>query len=389
MSNKRSEAPAVRILQVNKLYAPWIGGIETVVQDLAEGLKEFSDLDCEALVCRERGRSVRSSINGVQVTRVASLGRFLSTPVAPRFASQLQQMAPGFDIIHVHVPFPLAMFCDWRAIRNRGVRLVIHHHSDIVRPVQRMFLDRMGGVERRFMESADRIIVTSEGLLRNSRTLEPYRDKCQVIPLSIDLTRSRPLLPSEVAAARSRHCLDSCDRVVLFAGRLVYYKGLQYLIEAVRDLDAQLFIAGDGPLRPALEKQIRELNLAGKVHILGRVTDTELSELYSLADLFVLPSSEPSEAFGIVQLEAMANGLPVVNTNLPSGVPSVSLHGVTGLTVPPADSAALREAISSILSDGDLRKKFASNCRQRVRLFSRPAVLTQIRSVYDDLVAKR
>lgn len=379
----------VRILHVNKLYTPWIGGIETVVQDIAEGLIQFSDMDCEVLVCRVRGRSTKSLVNGVWVTRVASMGRFLSAPVAPGFPRQLQQMAPEFDVIHIHVPFPLAMLCNWRDIRNHGARLVIHYHSDIVRPVQRMLVDRLRGFERRFMESADRIIVTSEGLLRNSRTLESYRDKCQVVPLSIDLTKFRTLSAPEIATARLRFDLDSRERLVLFAGRLVYYKGLQYLVEAVRDLDVKLFIAGEGPLRYSLEKQIWKLKLAGKVRILGRVTNTDLEDLYSIADLFVLPSTEPSEAFGIVQLEAMAHGLPVVNTNVASGVPSVSVHNLTGMTVPPADSVALREAIATILADDHLRNKFSADARQRVLQFSRPAVLKQIRAIYNEVVTNK
>lgn len=379
----------MRILQVNKLYTPWIGGIETVVQDIAEGLRQFPDVDCEVLVCKDRGWATRSLVNGVPVTRVGSLGRLLSTPLAPRFPSQLQQIAPAFDLLHVHVPFPLLMLCDWGAIRKHGVRLVIHHHSDIVRPLQRAVVNRMSRLEQTFMDSADRIIATSEGLLQNSRTLAPYRDKCRIVPLSIDLSNIRPLSPSEAAAAKSRYGLHPTDRLVLYAGRLVYYKGLKYLIEAVRDIETKLFIAGDGPLRSSLQKQIRELNLADRVRILGRVPDAELSHLYSIADMFVLPSTEPSEAFGMVQLEAMAHGLPVVNTNLPSGVPSVSVHGQTGMTVPPADAMALGEAISAILADHDLRNRFAANARQRVLRFSRPAVLNQIRAIYDEVVASK
>jgi rhamnosyl/mannosyltransferase len=379
----------VRILQVNKLYTPWIGGVETVVQDIAEGMKQFPDVHCEVLVCRNRGRSTKSLVNDVPVTRVGSLGMLLSSPVAPLFPLRLRQMASAFDVVHVHVPFPLAMLCDWRAIRKLGAKLVIHYHSDIVRPVQRALFDRIRGLERTFLESADRIIPDSEGLLENSRTLAPYRDKCRVVPPSIDLSKIRGLSTAEIGAARSRYGLGSSDRIVLFAGRLVYYKGLQYLVEAVRDLEVKLLIAGEGPLRPALERQIAGLNIAGKVRILGRVTDAELGELYSLAHVFVLPSTEPSEAFGIVQLEAMAHGLPVVNTNLPTGVPSVSLHGVTGLTVPPADTAALRDAIHCMVSDEDLRNEFAVKARQRVVLFSRDAVLSRIRSIYDDVVANR
>jgi rhamnosyl/mannosyltransferase len=216
------------------------------------------------------------------------------------------------------------------------------------------------------MNAADKIVVTSQGLLENSRTLASYRDKCKVVPLSVDLGKVKRLSAAEVTEVRGRYGICECSKVVLFAGRLVYYKGLQYLIDAVRDLDLQLLIAGDGPLRPMLEKQIEEGDLGERIQILGRVTDSELADLYAISDLFVLPSTEPSEAFGLVQLDAMAYGLPVINTDLPSGVPTVSIHGQTGLTVPPADPVALREAVAEILSDDGLRVRFSQNARQRV-----------------------
>ena len=376
----------MRVLQVNKLYSPWIGGIETVVQDIAEGLLPSADVHCEVLVCRDRGPSLQSLVNGVPVTRVGSLGRFLSMPAAPGFPRQLAKMAVEFDMVHVHTPFPLPMFCDWHALKRRGVRLIVHHHSDIVRPVQRALLSPLASLERRFLESADKIIVTSDGLLKHSRTLGPYRDKCQVVPLSINLDNQIQPSEQDIQTARQRFAIADTTRTVLFAGRLVYYKGISYLIDAVRDLDLTLLVAGEGPLRPAIEKQVQGLGLSHKVRILGRVTDTELAALYSLASIFVLPSTEPSEAFGIVQLEAMARGLPVINTDIPSGVPSVSLHGLSGLTVSPADASALRDAIARLLADDDLRARFSANAKRRVQEFSRPAVLSKICSIYEELL---
>jgi glycosyltransferase involved in cell wall biosynthesis len=377
----------LRILQVNKYYAPWIGGIETTVQEMAEGLLSLPNVQCEVLVCRDRGRGCKSLVNGVPVTRVTSLGHVLSMPFAPTFPLELRTIVAGFDIVHVHTPFPLAFFCDWEAIRARGIRLVVHHHSDIVRPLQQRLHSCLSGFERRFLTAADRIVVTSRGLLENSRTLAQYRDKCHVIPLSVDLRKVKKLSEVEIVHARQRYGLGDREHAVLFAGRLVYYKGIQFLIDAVRDLDLKLLIAGEGPLRPALERQIEERGLGSKVRILGRVTDSELASLYSIADLFVLPSTEPAEAFGLVQLDAMAYGLPVINTDLPGGVPSVSIHGQTGFTVPPGNTSALREAVATILSDGNLRSRFSANARQRVLNFSRPNVLGQIYSIYEELVS--
>jgi rhamnosyl/mannosyltransferase len=225
--------------------------------------------------------------------------------------------------------------------------------------------------------------------LENSRTLAEYREKCQIVPLSVDLRKVKRLSQAEIAHVRQHYGIGEREHAVLFAGRLVYYKGIQYLIDAVRDLDLKLLIAGEGPLRPVLEKQIEERSLKSKVRILGRVTDSELANLYSISDLFVLPSTEPSEAFGLVQLDAMAYGLPVINTDLPSGVPSVSVHGQTGLTVPPGDTGALRAALATMLSDERLRTQFSENARHRVLSFSRPAVLRQLCSIYEELISPR
>lgn len=378
----------MRILHVNKLYAPWIGGIEAVVQELAEGLVQLPDVHCEVLVCQERGRAESSDLNGVHVTRVASSGMMLSMPLAPGFSTELQAMASNFDIVHVHTPFPLLMFPDWNELKAKGIRLVVHHHSDIVRPLQRAILSPFKGLERRFLNAADKIIVTSEGLLKHSLTLTDYQSKCRVIPLSIDLSKVRNISAAERRSIRNRLNLGEADHVVLFVGRLAYYKGVQYLIDAVRDLDIKVLIAGDGPLRSELVQQIEKENLTDKINVLGKVTDDELASLYSSSDLFVLPSVAPSEAFGLVQLEAMSYGLPVINTELRSGVPSVSRHNETGLTVPPADSRALHDAIALIFADKELRARFSKAALERVCSFSRPVVLETVRSLYRELISE-
>lgn len=174
---------------------------------------------------------------------------------------------------------------------------------------------------------------------------------------------------------------------LLFVGRLCYYKGVEYLIEAMAHVDANLVIIGDGELRSELEERTVELSIAHRVFFLGRCSDDELRVWYRLCDLFVLPSVEPSEAFALVQVEAMAAGKPVINTNLPSGVPFVSLHGKTGLTVEPRNSSQLADAINRILSDEDLAREFSINARERVlELFTVDRMLDSIYSLYLQLL---
>jgi rhamnosyl/mannosyltransferase len=129
-------------------------------------------------------------------------------------------------------------------------------------------------------------------------------------------------------------------------------------------LDATLVVAGDGPLRAALAARACALGIANRVVFLGDQPD--LRPLFAACDLFVLPSTHRSEAFGIVQLEAMAFGKPVVSTRLGTGVDWVNVHGVTGLTVPPGDPAALRMAIATLLASPTTRARFGTNGRRRV-----------------------
>jgi len=177
--------------------------------------------------------------------------------------------------------------------------------------------------------------------------------------------------------------IDPDRSTVLFVGRLSYYKGVEYLLDAMGGVDATLLVVGDGEQRAALERRTRERE---GVAFLGRVSDATLKRCYAAADVFVLPSVAPSEAFGIVQLEAMAHGTPIVNTALPTGVPWVSKDGKTGLTVPPKDADALADAIERLLANPDLRRQYGENARERVhRRFSRETMLDAMAAVYEDV----
>lgn len=378
----------IRVLHANKQYAPWIGGVESVVQEICEFMNQSAEFRCEVLACRDRGGRSHAELNGVPVTRVASVGTALSMPLAPTYPYELQKQAMECDIVHIHIPFPAAFLCNWNQVKQNDTRIVIHYHSDVVRPLQRTLLKPLSGLQRKLLKAADQVIVTSEGLLNTSKILAPFRDKCRVVPLSINLGRIRDHAPQELQGVRAKFSISDQRPIVLCVARLVNYKGIQFLVEAVRTLDLTLVVAGDGPLMKSLAKQIHDAGLAGRVTLVGRVSDEDLSCLYRMADLFVLPSIEPSEAFGLVQLEAMARGLPVINTNLLGGVPSVSVHGITGLTVRPRSAHELRAAIQSIVDDRRLHDQFSTAARSRVQNFSRAVVLQDIRTIYRNLMGR-
>jgi len=199
----------------------------------------------------------------------------------------------------------------------------------------------------------------------HSAMLQEFREKCEVIHYGINLDRFKKngTISTRIEEIRNTYG----KKIVLFVGRLVYYKGLDRLIDAMRGLDAVLLIIGTGPLEKGLRQKADSAGLAGRTVFLRETGDEELAAYYHACDVFCLPSIERSEAFGIVQLEAMACGKPVVSTNLPSGVPYVNRDGVTGLTVEPGDTAALHGALRRLLEDEDTALVFGAAGRERVR----------------------
>lgn len=380
----RTIVQKLRVLHVNKLYAPAIGGVEAVVQALAEETASSGELDVRVLACQPRGRSSEDLVNGVPVQRVGSLGTAWSMPVAPAFPLVLRAIRREFDVVHLHMPFPLPAFAGWS--RDAGApRLIIHYHCDVARPFQRAVLKLMEPLSRRMFECADRIIVTSERMLLESPALAPYKEKCSVIPLPAGVPAVRQASSSERARARERFGVSPIGPIVLFVGRLVYYKGLQHLLTAMAQIDATLLVVGEGPLRETLLGQVEALKLQKRTRFVGSLGSDDLQLAYELADVFVLPSTERAEAFGLVQVEAMQHGCPVVNTDLPTGVPSVSVDGMTGLTVSPGDAPGLANAIRTLLGDEALRKRFSAAARRRAMNFDRAVITRQVLDLYREV----
>ncbi len=342
-----------RVLHIGKFYPPYKGGMETHIQDLCRAIAPYAEVS--VLVSSTTRGSIRELDGEIPVLRAGSWAKVASAPISPTMISAIRWTKA--DIVHLHCPNPIAVLA-FLASGHRG-RVVITYQSDVVR--QRMLRYLYEPVFKRLAARAAAIVCLSPNYIQSSTTLAPFHEKCHVIPHGIDPQRFTGVDPAQVAGIREKYG----DRIVLGVGRLVYYKGFEYLIRAVADIDATLLIIGTGPLHEPLGQVARECGAAERIHFLGEVAD--VVPFYHAARVFALPSIARSEAFGIVQLEAMACGTPVVNTNLDSGVPFVSLHGVSGMTVPPCDVQALRHAIGSILDSPELQERFSAGARHRVR----------------------
>ena len=343
----------VRVLHIGKFYPPVRGGMETHLQDLCRSLSPV--VDVEVIVGHTRPQTAEEFDGEVRIRRIGSLGTIASSSICPTMIRAIRN-TPA-DIVHLHSPNPTAVL-SYLASGHRG-RLVVTHHSDIIR--QRVLKLAYEPWLRRLMSRADAIVSFSPNYIDSSSVLSRHREKCHVISHGIDPGRFRNPDPCAVSAIADRYGA----RIVLAVGRLVYYKGFEYLIRAIAGTNATLLIIGTGPLQSHLEHLADSLKISDRVHFLGDVAD--VTPYYHAARIFALPSTARSEAFGIVQLEAMACGTPVINTQLESGVPYVSVDTVTGLTVPPADVASLRQSIQRLLRDHDLHRQFSAAAQERVR----------------------
>ena len=348
-----SNGRLARVLHVGKFYPPYRGGMETHIQDLCRSLAPFADVS--VLVSNDKRATVREMDGDIPVERIGSWAKIASAPICPGMVKAIRKAQA--DIVHLHCPNPMAVVSYLASGHTGGV--VITYQSDVIR--QRILRLAYEPWFNRVAARAAAIICLSPNYIESSPVLSRFREKCHVIPHGINPAEFQDVDQSAVAEICNRYG----HRIVLAVGRLVYYKGFEHLIRAIAPTDATLLIIGTGPLRENLAQVARESGAAGRVHMLGEVED--VTPYYHAAQVFALPSIARSEAFGIVQVEAMACGTPVINTQLDSGVPFVSLDSVSGLTVPPSDVSALRQAILQILDNPGLRARFSAGARHRVR----------------------
>ena len=365
-----------KILHLYKDYYPILGGIENHIRTVAEA-QAAAGYDVTVLVNSLNAHTRYKEMGGVRVIKASRLATLASTPIGPAMPWLLSRQRP--DLIHLHFPYP------WGEVSNllfgRASRMVITYHSDVVK--QQRILRWYRPFLWRTLRKADRIIATSPRYIETSPFLSRLPERCTVIPLGVDLERFRQIDPARVAEIRNRFP----GPLLLFVGRLRYYKGLHYLIRAMAGLSATLLVIGDGPMGAQWQQLVSELGLGERIHFLTDVDDAALPAYYQACDIFVLPASHRSEAFGTVLLEAMACGKPLISTELGTGTSWVNQHGETGLVAPAADPAALAGAIGRLLEDDALRARMGQAARRRVETeFSDSVMLQRIEDLYRELL---
>lgn len=377
----------MRVLHFGK-YWRQDGGIETHVKTLCRGLAELG-VEVVDLVSSMDKTASDFVVDGFRVVEAPTLGIHFSTSISPSMvaaARRLHQEKP-FDVVHLHFPDPMSHLA--AMLLPRAIPRVISWHSDIVKQKQLLKLYRPWQY-RQIMQSAAIIVPTAAHFSSSTQIPPSYPlAKRHIIPYGLDYTQHTHAHAVAGRAQEIRHRTNG--RFVVFAlGRHVGYKGFDVLLEALQHTDAYLVLGGDGPLRGILQAQAQQLGLADRVWFSGRLSAADMAACYQACDVFCLPSVTPNEAFGLVQLEAMACGKPVICTHLNNGVNAVNPHGITGLTVPAKDARALAQAINTLKIDPALREKLGQQARSHALRNYSMLVMSDLHiQLYQDLLNTR
>jgi glycosyltransferase involved in cell wall biosynthesis len=382
----------LHVLHVFKdAFPPTFGGVEQHMWDVTRSVGP--GFRSTVLTSARSPRRRVDELDGVRTVRCGEFGRLLATPVTPGWWRELRR-EPRPDVMHVHVPNPLAELTCLARWPPGGV--VATFHADVVRsPAVARWYRRM---QDAFLARVDRILVGSPVLAETSPTLAAHRDRVEVVPYGVD-PEEWPAVPATVKEIRRSHG----NPLVLFLGRLVPYKGVDVLIEAMRSVDASLLVVGDGPARAGLERLAGDgagagaggaggggggsrVRFSSRVRFVGHVSNEKRSAYYRAADVFVLPAVSRAESFGIAMLEAMAQGTPAISTEVGTGTTWVNVAGQTGLVVPPREPRALAAALRELLSDDERRKEYGAAAAARAReVFSKAAMIERLETIYAEV----
>ena len=377
---------ATRIAQVAPWFYPHLGGVESHVMGLS---RELAARGHEVTVVTTRHTSSapeHETMDGFDVVRVKPRMIVLRTPIAPRMRPLLRSL--GTDLIHAHLPPPLSAHYAADAAEAGRRPLVLTYHCDVEIPsplgsvLETLYRRSLGATT---LERAAKVIVTTRTYAATSRAV--WRHDPVIIPNAVDVHRFNPQVDG--SAMRERLKIPPEQPAALLVGRIVPHKGVEHFIEAARHLpDVQLLVAGEGSSWESMERLAQSLHVKDRVRFLGRVSQESLPKIYAACDLFVLPSVSRLEAFGIVALEAMATGKPVVVTDIP-GVREVIEDGREGLLADPVNPEDLAEKMRRLVEDPGLRREMGRLAREKVLAnFTTEKVADQVLKVYEDVLGK-
>lgn len=373
----------MKVLQLGKFF-PIRGGVEKVMYDLMISLSEKT-IACDMLCASDINDKKEKTIKINDFSNIfiePSLKEIAKTKISFQLVAKLKKNCNNYNIIHIHHPDPMAALALW--FSGYKGKVILHWHSDIL--AQKKLLKLYHPLQEWLLKRSNLILTTSPDYLRFSVPLEKYISKSQVLPIGIkDISQSYDKDTVNVIKNKYKN-----RKIIFSVGRLVEYKGFQYLINSAKYLTEEyiILIGGTGPLKNELQNIIDNNHLNEKVHLLGYLDDKDLYSYFKASDLFCLSSIEKTEAFAIVQIEAMAFGKPIVATEIVgSGVPWVNQNFYSGVNVKPKNSEALSVGIKNITMDFSVYNTYSINARKRyLDNFTIEKVVDDLEKIYKQVL---
>jgi glycosyltransferase involved in cell wall biosynthesis len=369
----------VHIVQTPARIFPAIGGVERYTLDLSTALVRLGH-DVQ-VICANEPASAIDRRDGVRIKRLHFFGKVANTNITLSLLFHL--LRTDFDLIHTHMPTPWTMEMSLLAAKIKRKPCVLTYHNDVEKAGLLGLATRAYSVTvlKLVLSLVDRILVTQPRILTTSKALAPHRSKVRIVPNGIAQMPSKPSLERLPSTLLFVSVLDAHHR----------YKGFQVLAQAMAHLkqvlpDIRLVVVGRGELVPEYQALVAKLDLERQVQFLGYVDADTLHDLYGRCTMFVLPSIDAHEGFGIVLLEAMAHGAPVITTTA-AGLSDEIAERVAGLVVPPKDAPALAQAIRRLLECRHLRNSLGLRGCELVKTKYRWSVIAKdVQTIYQELV---
>ena len=373
----------MKIVQTPVRFYPFVGGVENYVYNLSKELVKKGH-KVTVICANEPNTKRKETINGIDVKRLPYIGKIANTNITPTLPLEL--FKEDFDIIHTHLPTPWS--ADWSTIfaKLKSKPLVLTYHNDIVSKGLTSYIAKFYNLTslKMVLELSDKIVITQSSYLNRSPYLSKYRDKIEVIPVGVDTEKFKPLNIQEYE--NTLFFLSILDK-------FHEYKGLEYLLKALKIVkdeikNVKLIVGGEGDLKSYYQEIANSLGLENNVRFVGFIPDSKIVEYYNRCSAFVLPSySSDQEGFGIVLLEALACGKPVITTEI-VGVSKDVQEFNAGVVVKPRDVDSLANAIVEILQDEDLRRKMGENGRKVDEKYSWHNIAGIMEKIYTELVGQ-
>jgi len=362
VSNTFSKIDCKKILHIPNFYPPHIGGIEDLCCNIVKIVKNHTNIEQKVICFSETKETKYDTYEGVDIIRVGVITKIANQSVSIYYKKILTKIMKEFrpNIIHFHTPNPLVAFL-LLSVLPKNTKLIVHWHSDII--AQKYLYYLVKGIESKLLLRANTIIATSPNYIESSNPLKKVKGKTTIIPSAIDVQKFEitQTVKDRIESIKANY---TCP-IVLFVGRHVAYKGLEYLIKAESQIIEKcvLLIGGIGKQT----NYLKSINNSKRIFFLGRISDELLSAYYYAADIFVFPSITKNEAFGLALVEAMYCSTPAITFTIQgSGVNWVNINGETGVEIENKNITELSNAINILLKNQALREEYARNAKKRI-----------------------